>query len=543
MSGRSENLERWEVIIVGAGAAGAASALALRGCGILMLDVGLEPPARTLPAVPMAELARNEDLRKALVGESFDSFLAPDERDLTVKLKAPAMRFVSNRPSELPKDEYDGFYSIQSFSKGGLANAWGAGVMRFTESELRHFPLSVSEVDPWFDFLTEHIGISGSSADDLTGYFGSAAGLLPPLPLCALGDRFVARYNRRRAFLNDRGLTVGRPRLAVLSKAFRGRERYRTYGQEFFSAPHEGIYSPAFTIDELRREGSLQYRPGVLVEKFSQDADGVTVYGRDLATGQSLTFAAQELVLAAGALNSSRIVLTSAGDFESKLPLLDNPVSFLPFIDIQRIGIPLAVDAFVGAELSVLLSDPADPFPTQGSLYNLMGPLRTDLLKEFPLSFKGNLTATRELVPAILMIQLFYPDLPNPANYLQLLPSGGLRMVRGLPGTNRLEPQLASLLRRMGYAAFASLAKRPISGSSIHYAGTMPMRAGTRKKFETDLLGRFDWANRVSVADASTFPVLPAKNLTFMAMANACRMADAVRRRLGAVANVVSSNS
>jgi choline dehydrogenase-like flavoprotein len=64
---------------------------------------------------------------------------------------------------------------------------------------------------------------------------------------------------------------------------------------------------------------------------------------------------------------------------------------------------------------------------------------------------------------------------------------------------------------------------RPM-GASVHYAGTVPMLADGGD-FTTDRAGRCRPFENLVIADGSTFPSLPAKNLTFTLMANATRIA------------------
>jgi hypothetical protein len=404
--------------------------------------------------------------------------------------------------------------------------------MRYTDRELRFFPFPKSEIEEAFDVLTRHMGISGSSSDDLAGYFGSTSDLLPELEVCALASRFIRRYERHRKFFHRAGVRVGRPRLAVLPVAHQGRKPFKAFGQEFFVAPHEGIYSPAFTVRDLVRKGLLEHQKGILVERFEAAASGVRVFARDLATSQPLTLSSDYLVLAAGTINTSRIVLASRNDCLSKLPLLDNPVSFIPFVDMQRIGVPLSFSGFMGAALTLVLDKDGLELPVQGSIYSLMGPLRTDMVREFPLSFSGNLVAGRYLTPATLMLQLFYPDWPRSENNLQLLPSGGLKIAHTCDSSTSEEKRLAAILRRAGYAASSLLCKRPSAGSSIHYAGSLPAREKPTKEYETDRECRLTWAPGVTIADASTFPVLPAKNHTLMLMANAFRLGREIAERI-----------
>jgi choline dehydrogenase-like flavoprotein len=65
---------------------------------------------------------------------------------------------------------------------------------------------------------------------------------------------------------------------------------------------------------------------------------------------------------------------------------------------------------------------------------------------------------------------------------------------------------------------------RPM-GASVHYAGTFPMSREVRPwTTDPDCRSR-DFAN-LWIADGSSFPFLPAKNLTFTLMANAVRVAS-----------------
>src|SRR5450759_2486782 len=156
-----------------------------------------------------------------------------------------------------------------SFAKGGLANAWGAGVFRFDAQDLADFPFPASTLDPYYDEITREIGVSGT-ADDLAPFFGSAEGLQPPLPLEWAPERLLRAYGRRRDFFRSRGIHLGRPRLAVLTRPLGHRPAYRGEGMEFFRCADRAVYSPAQTIDQLREAGRLRYTPGHLAQSFEE---------------------------------------------------------------------------------------------------------------------------------------------------------------------------------------------------------------------------------------------------------------------------------
>ena len=89
-------------------------------------------------------------------------------------------------------------------------------------------------------------------------------------------------------------------------------------------------------------------------------------------------------------------------------------------------------------------------------------------------------------------------------------------------------------LLRLGVVPFAKLS--PGLASSIHYAGTLPVRAEPDLPFASRRDGRLWAAPHVYVGDSAGWCFLPAKGLTYTIMANARRVADHVLRDLGLAA-------
>jgi choline dehydrogenase-like flavoprotein len=65
---------------------------------------------------------------------------------------------------------------------------------------------------------------------------------------------------------------------------------------------------------------------------------------------------------------------------------------------------------------------------------------------------------------------------------------------------------------------------RPM-GASVHYAGTIPMTTDKAPR-TTSPHGRSNDFDNLYFVDGTSFPFLPAKNLTFTLMANAVRVAE-----------------
>ncbi len=183
-------------------------------------------------------------------------------------------------------------------------------------------------------------------------------------------------------------------------------------------------------------------------------------------------------------------------------------------------------------QLNVIYRRHEKDVPIQGSFYGAMGLLRSDLLLEMPLSLKGNLVATKYLPPALGVLYLLYPDYPDVNNYLKLTTSGELEIRYQKKALGKVERQIISSFRSLGCLSLPSLCKYPAPGNSFHYAGTLPMKAQPRNKFETSANGLLFGTGHVYVVDGANFSSLPSKNHTFTIMANAMRIAHHVRREL-----------
>jgi choline dehydrogenase-like flavoprotein len=171
----------------------------------------------------------------------------------------------------------------------------------------------------------------------------------------------------------------------------------------------------------------------------------------------------------------------------------------------------------------------------QGSYYSYNSCLATDIFKDLPLSAKGNLCGLKYLLPALSILQLFYRDEPRSGNYLQLAEDGKLiTSYTNKHPLGKLERHLIGLCRRIGFLSHSKLVQYPAPGNGIHYAGTLPVSGRSDMTYHTDFHGRLSRTRRVYVADASVFPVLPAKNHTFTIMANAMRVVDCMIKDTGA---------
>lgn len=526
----------FEVMIVGSGVSGVAAALrfADRGVRPCVVDVGMIPD-------PGPEIDENfyayrniHDSFSLMIGENFEGLinLSRANRPIPVKLISPLMKFVTKGAAELSPLDGRNFSAVQSFAQGGLANAWGAGLYRCNDRDLEGVPLADSELAPYFERLSEEIGISGAN-DDLVPFFGRDDVLQEPLRLSANASRILEKYRLRKKSLNAQGAFIGRPRLAVLTEKKDGRKVCDYRNLEFWFPGLPYIYSPVLTLRKLIEQRKANYIRGVLVRSWSREGEELVVHAMEVDSGKEISFRCRRLVLAAGAVGSARLALQSRKDFRTRLKLLDNPAQQFPFVLPCRLGRGLEVDSFGLTQLNFIYDTGPLHGLLQGSILEMTSPARAEFFEYFPWAAYDNLRLIRFVLPAMVVLQLFFPGDTSGASSLRLREDGTLEIKASeeilIP---EVKGKILKIFRKLGAYGVNSLVVDVPRGHSIHYAGTLPMTERPKEAYTCSKEGELYGEPGVFVVDGSLFPVLPAKNLSFAVMANAMRIADFIVRKM-----------
>jgi choline dehydrogenase-like flavoprotein len=209
------------------------------------------------------------------------------------------------------------------------------------------------------------------------------------------------------------------------------------------------------------------------------------------------------------------------------LPILDNWMVCIPLFRPSRIGASLEVNDGALVQLNLICEGAAGGDVLQGSIYGTTGPLRSDVLFQLPFAISANLAWTKYLASAMALLMLFGPGKSDPRNYVRLLPGGELNIEYHWKSSGLPERTIIKAFRKIGYFSMPSLCQYPPMGSSMHYAGTLPMKREPAR-YQTDVHGRLFGTRHVYVTDGACFSGLPAKNLTLTIMANALRIATRI---------------
>lgn len=514
-------MDWFKYVVVGSGPSGVAAALRLEGQGVCIVDVG-NVPAQKFP---------HASLKKGLEAGDFASMLGPQWEMLAnlttptrihAKLRAAGVRYVaSGHPFVIRNAEGEiCLTGTNSHAAGGMSNAWGAQLFRYTNADLAeagNWPIDATALNQYYVDLESHIGIAGVE-DDAHTFLGDISRLLPPVPIAPAANHLLKRYQIKKKHLH---LKLGRSRLAVLTMPYRGYPAHDFNETEFFSTKSPGIYTASRTLSELRTGGKVDYLGGYECVAFRENAESVEIDLLHIESKERRTIHAKHLLLGCGTQQTARLVLQNKNGQGKELPFIDHPPTLLPLFIPRMFGTTLPEHSFPVQLVATLKGyERRDMI----SFYYPGGMLWSDMLSEIPLPMEAALRIMPHLLGGMLVAQIWEASKPDPGNCLYLDSSGSIQIqyskrtpFGGLNG-------LISSMRVLGAYTFSRLARMESPGWGFHYAGCLPMSLHP-KHFETHVDGRLWDSQRIRVIDGSVFPSLPAKNHSLTLMANAARIA------------------
>jgi choline dehydrogenase-like flavoprotein len=293
----------------------------------------------------------------------------------------------------------------------------------------------------------------------------------------------------------------------------------------------ECLASPRFT-----------YRSGLQVRYFRFDAERriTSLVATPLDRDEEVEMPLDHLVLAAGALSTTRIVLEShhraTGEVKRLGGLMDNRQALVPFSNLRMLGRSFEPRSYQYNKLCLGIVSPEPGEYVHGLVTTLTTALIHPVAQQLPFDLGTATYVTRAMHSTLGVINLNFPDERRPENEVWVEPG-----TESTPSTlsisynpDHREPvrvaramkTVRRALRRLGCVVPPGMAHLRPMGASVHYAGTLPMTTEDRAWTTRPDGSSRDYRN-LHIADAATFPALPAKNLTFTLMANAIRIADA----------------
>jgi choline dehydrogenase-like flavoprotein len=169
-----------------------------------------------------------------------------------------------------------------------------------------------------------------------------------------------------------------------------------------------------------------------------------------------------------------------------------------------------------------------------GQITTLTTAIMHPIIQQLPFDLRTSLLVARATRTALGVVNMNFHDSRREGNWLEVADcEGGTRSrlhIHYAPTTEepaRLEAALRrvrKMLWHLGCIVPPGMQHVRPMGASVHYAGVFPMTRGGGN-WTTDRQCRSRAFPNLLLVDGSTFPFLPAKNLTFTLMANATRIA------------------
>jgi len=526
-------MSKAQIIVIGSGPAGVSAAWPLVEAGIrvLMIDAGfsaLSPPSIDRPdLMSMRKGDKNSwrDLLKSdLSGLRNASGTSP-------KLRCAADANFLQNYEELNRLETNNYSTFGALAVGGLSNVWGAAVPAFDNTDLEGFPFQAEELSESYSSVAKRIGISGEPNDEAVQGFKVL--MQPGIPLAGFSSAFHKRYQENQGRVDFK---MTRSRLAVLSQKLGDREACIEDGACMWGCTNGAVYNSAFDVEKLKKRPDFKLISGHLAESLERNNDGeYTLNVRDRKSSKVSTYTANTIVLAAGTLPSTRLVLALQKRFEEDIPFLTSPGLASVFCMPGMLGSPLPEKMLGLSQLSFRIG--VDDFARNdafGLLFDAAAMPAPDLISHMPFTLPAGIKLLRALLPALSIALVYLPgeygrcrvklsrDDEDAQSKLKI--TGGYATDIGTI-TDKLEKKLAQEFRHLGAFRLPGATQLYQPGAANHHAGTLPMGS------ETNSFGEVVGFPGLYVVDGSVLSRLPAKNLTFTIMANADRIGRHVAKK------------
>ena len=527
--------------VIGSGPSGVHFALTAleRGQTVEMIDVGHVAPATVNPGDSFMGLKTNlKDPAQYFLGNKNEGVLLPGQQEEFYGIPA-SQKYALESVRQL-RIKTKKFEPKFSFAQGGLAQVWTGGCYPFNELELADFPFAFHDILPSYVEVAKRIGINGAK-DDLSEIVPFHDSIQSPLQLDQHSALLLKRYNHNKKLFHDKfGCSFGRARSAVLSEDLGERKACQQFGRCLWGCPVDALYTPSITLKECMKHPRFTYHGNLYVTHFIYNETGeIQSVEAESTTGRDKkTFEVDRLVLACGALSTSKIFLESiykkTGEVIKLQGLMDNRQILVPFLNPGLIGHPYQPDSYQYNQLAMELANGTARENVHCLITTLKSAAIHPVVEKLPFDLQTSTRIFKYVHAALGLLNVNFHDTRRDDCYITLdidsdMAYSALRMNYTPPADekkriNRTLKRIKKILWKLGCVVPPWMVYSRPMGSSVHYAGTLPMSETKKTLTVTPDCQSNDFSN-LFIADGATFPFLPAKNITFSLMANAERIA------------------
>ncbi|MFQ5621758.1 MAG: NAD(P)-binding protein [Paracoccaceae bacterium] len=520
--GRSAGHDKPDIVI-GSGPSGVAvaSALLARGRRVTMLDAGRR--------LGEAASERRDELGALEPAAHAPEMIAAYKRPQLGAPDGTIMRFGSRFAMEEPDATFADpppWIGVRSSrARGGLSNVWGSAVLPYRQQDIADWPPEARDLAPHYEAVAEFMPVAGrrDAVQELLPDFDMSG--RRPLTESPQAGKILARLEKSRPRLNALGVHAGAARQAV-------GEGCRLCGLCLYGCPYRLIFCASGTVGSLKANPAFDYVPGHRVVSVREDGESAAAACL-LDGGGGREVVGRRVFLAAGVLETTRIMLASFGKAEEELLLSDSHYALMPMLGAglsrprpDRTRLHTLTQIFVE-----ILSPEISPYVIHSQLYTYNDFYAREMRGRYGRRVPFSRPLFEFLGRRLVVAQTFLHSAHSGRIGLRLATGDGdnrlaARFVEN-PDTvgimRRAQRRLGAAMRSAGLFALLPAVSHGQPGSSFHCGSTMPMRRSP-SGWQSDPVGRPAGRGRVHVVDASVLPTIPATTITFGVMANAHRI-------------------
>lgn len=396
--------------------------------------------------------------------------------------------YVFNKTYELLKIKSK-FEVIQSLAKGGLSQFWSGISDFFSESELKSIGLPVDEIQREYKEISKRIKLKIS------------------LPL-DFHNRLILGASQKKEDLKS----------------------------TIYPIPSAPLYFCSKVIDEFKRFKNFTYIPNHLVVKVIDKDERVKIQA--ISIDKSLDFITESryLILAAGSINSTRIVLRSLGLYNYQTTFLTKAHYVIACLHLRTLFKRVVFEKLKTGQLAISSKESVHGLSSFFIQLFCFSPAAIHkAIKYIPLPKYISLMILRVIAPSLVFADIRFPTIESKEKFCRLkkrTSSEGETLEIHFNETSSELKKHKNELNKIKQQ-LKSLGLFPLRTGSdyvtAHYAGGIPVN-GKYKKLSANEEGKLYKTRGVYIADSSTWRALPGKSPTLTIMANASRVGKNVLR-------------
>jgi hypothetical protein len=423
-----------------------------------------------------------------------------------------------------------------TLARGGYGVAWGGAMLPADDADMQAWPIRRTDLEAAYRRVLSDLPLSAVE-DGLARDFPLFKEDPSPLRLTQQTRELARDLDRVPAQTTHRTLVYGQARLAVRAVGNGIQDGCRYCGLCLAGCVYGSIYNPADDLDGLIRSGRVEYRPGLVAIAVDEIGREVQVTMRPLASPERLVVRFDRLFIAAGPVNTTRIMLESRRDFDCWIDLKDSQKFLIPLVRLRRAPFEWPnSNTLAGLFLEAKLHRLHDHW-----IHMQISSTNNYVLKRFGIDETTRTWRRFMLMPVVERIMAAWCGLhSDQSDIVRIRLASAKRVDEHLLEIDVVKRgETTQAIRDVAWAmvpvglrcrtlflAPLTLAIEP--GGASHTGGSFPMRRPPSNRFESDLLGKPAGYSRVHLVDSSIFPSIPGTTMSLLVMANADRIASAV---------------